>query len=90
MNRGAGTGLLGLGVVMAVIGAIMNYAITADAEGFSINTIGLIMLIAGIALAVVGIVLLAMGSSRRTTVHEDVHQTPHGTERIQDRRDSAL
>ena len=38
MNRGTGTGFLGLGIVLLIVGAIMRYAVTVTTEGFSINT----------------------------------------------------
>jgi hypothetical protein len=85
--RGAGTGLIGLGVVMGVIGAILKYAVSVDTTGFNINTIGLILLIAGIALFVIGVVVLALGSSRRSYSREDIHQTPTGQSRVEETRD---
>ncbi len=38
MYRGTGTGLIGLGVVLVVVGAILDYAVTATTSGLSINT----------------------------------------------------
>jgi hypothetical protein len=88
MNRSAGTGLLGLGIVMVVVGAILEFAVTANTQGFNINTIGLILLIVGIVAFVAGALTMVLGSSRRTTVREDVHTTPGGQERIAERQDS--
>lgn len=88
MYRGAGTGLIGGGVVMAVIGAILKYGVSVDTTGFNINTVGFILLVAGIVLFALGVLVLAIGGSRRSVVHEDVHHTPHGTERIEERRDN--
>src|SRR5881275_904094 len=53
MNRAAGTGLMALSVVMAVVGAILTYAVSVTTNGFSIHTVGLILLITGIVLFVV-------------------------------------
>jgi hypothetical protein len=88
MYRGAGTGLIALGAVMAVVGGIMRFAVSVSGSGFSIHTIGDILLIAGIVLFVVGILALALGSSRRTTIREDVQPTPGGGQsRIEERDD---
>ena len=87
MYRGAGTGLIGGGVVLAVIGAILKYAISVDTSGFNINTIGVILLIAGIALFVIGVIVIAAGGRRHTVVEEDVRETPSGASRVEERRD---
>ena len=36
MYKGTGTGLIGLGVVLVVVGAILDYAVTATTSGLSI------------------------------------------------------
>lgn len=51
--------MVGFGVVLAVVGAILKYAVDADTEGFDLNTAGDIMLWAGALLALVGIILYA-------------------------------
>ncbi len=85
MNNQAGSGLLGLGVVLAAIGAILDYAVTVQATGFNINEIGLIILIVGIVSFVVGLAVLALGSHNRTIVREDVRNVPGGQTRITER-----
>lgn len=88
MNRSTGTGLIGLGIVMGLIGAILYWAVSVETEGFNINTIGLILLLVGIVAFVVGLIAFAMGSSRRTTVREDLRTTPGGGhERVEERED---
>lgn len=88
MDRAAGTGLVGFGVVVAVIGAILKYAVSVSAtSGFSINTAGLILLIAGIVIFLIGVLALALGGRRRTTIREDVRATPQGQSRVQERDD---
>jgi hypothetical protein len=82
---------MGLGIVMIVIGAILDFAVSVDTEGFNINTIGLILLIVGIVAFVAGLAVFVMGSSRRTTVREDVRMTPGGgQERLAERQDSGI
>ncbi|MGH9102740.1 MAG: DUF6458 family protein [Acidimicrobiales bacterium] len=85
MTRQAGSGLMGLGVVVAAIGAILAFAVTAQAPGFSIHEIGIILLIVGIVTFVIALFLVvAGGSGRRTrsTVREDVRNTPQGHQRV--------
>ncbi|MEX2273999.1 MAG: hypothetical protein WEA10_00320 [Actinomycetota bacterium] len=83
MGKGAGSGLLGFGIVLTVVGAIMRFAITADSDGFNIETVGLILLFAGIAMAVIGLLLLVFGGRQSTTTRESVQQTPEGQQRVQ-------
>jgi uncharacterized membrane protein YgdD (TMEM256/DUF423 family) len=88
MNRAAGTGLMALAVVMIVVGAILEFAVSVTTSGFNINTIGMILLIVGIVLFVVSLVVLVTGSSRRSTLQEDVRSVPGGEQRIVEQRDN--
>jgi hypothetical protein len=45
--------------VLIALGAILYWAVTAEAEGFSINTIGLILLIVGIVGLVLTLIMTA-------------------------------
>ena len=88
MNRGTGTGLIGLGIVLMVVGAIMRFAIKVKTSGFNIHTAGVIILIAGGVIFLLGLAaLLYAGRNRTTMVREDVHTTPTGQERIEERQD---
>lgn len=87
MNRGSGGGLLGLAVVLVVIGAVMRFAVTVHTSGFNIHKVGDILLLVGIILAIVSVLLLVLGSKRRVTTRTDVHATPTGQERVQQRDD---
>ena len=91
MQKGAGTGLIGLGIILVVVGSILDFAVNVTTTGFNINTVGLILLIVGIASCLIGIVLFAMASSRQTMLRENVRMMPDGgQERIVQQRDSAL
>lgn len=79
-------GLLVFGVVLAVVGAIMKYAVTVTADGFNINTAGMIMLVVGIVAGVVGLGLVLAGRTSHTTTTERVLDTPSGQVRTQDTR----
>jgi len=85
MNRAAGTGLIGGGIALIVLGAILDFAVTVTTKGFNINTVGLILLIMGIVSFLTGVMVVAFGGRSRTTLREDVHSTPGGHERVQER-----
>lgn len=88
MDRSAGTGLAGFGVVLAIAGAVMRYAVTVrSTHNFNLHDAGLILLIAGIVLFAVGLLALLAGGRRRTTIREDVRATPEGQVRYERRND---
>jgi protein-S-isoprenylcysteine O-methyltransferase Ste14 len=87
MNRSSGGGLMGLAVVLVVVGAIMRFAVSVHTSGFNIHKIGDILLIVGIVLFLLSILVLVLGSRRRTTTRTDIHATPSGQERVQERQD---
>lgn len=88
MDRSAGTGLIGFGIVVAVAGAIMRYAITVrSSHNFNLYDIGLILLIAGIVLFALGLLVVLAGSRRRTMIRQDVRATPQGQVRYEQRDD---
>ena len=62
MNRGAGTGLIGLGIVFTVIGAILDWAVTVTTTGLNINSVGVILLVVGICSIVIGGAVFVAGS----------------------------
>ena len=66
MNRSAGTGMMVFGLVLIVLGAILDFAVNVTASGFNINTIGLILLIVGIVAFLAGLVVVMTASSRRS------------------------
>lgn len=57
---------LGTSTVLIAVGAIMRYAISAEGEGFDIRMIGTILMIVGIAGAMVTIGLYASSRGRRS------------------------
>lgn len=88
MDRGTGTGLIGLGIVLMVVGGIMRYAVKVHATGFNIHTAGIIVLIAGAVIFLLGLfTFLWAGRNRTTTVRQDVRSTPTGTESVEERQD---
>lgn len=78
MNRGVGTGAMAFGAVMAVLGAIMRYAIDVTTEGFNIHTAGIILLVVGIGVVLFGLIAMVLGAKSTTTRQESVESTPTG------------
>lgn len=70
MDRTRGTSVLILGIVLGAVGAIMYWAVNVRADGFNVNTAGLILFWVGVIVAIIGLILTFMGS-RSTTVHRD-------------------
>ncbi len=62
------TGGIGGSLFLIALGAILYWAVSVEAEGFSINTIGLILLIVG----VVGLVLTMLMTASATDGDRDV------------------
>ena len=87
MNRGSGTGLMVLGILLVVVGAVMRYAVTATATGFNIHQAGVILLLVGIGVVVVSLFVFALGGRSRTTTRTDIQQTPSGQARTERRND---
>ena len=87
MNRGAGGGLMALGIVLVVVGAIMRYAVTATTKGFNIHQAGVILLLVGIGVFVVSVLILALGGRSRSTTRTDIQQTRAGQARTEQRDD---
>jgi len=81
MSRGTGSGLLGFGIVLIVVGAIMRWAVTVNPDGFDVVTAGGILLVVGILAALAGLLLLILGGRRSITEREQITETPHGRER---------
>ena len=88
MNRGSG--LLGFGVVLVVVGAILEFAVTASAKGFNVHTVGVILLVVGAVSFVVGLALMVSGGSHRSITREATRNTPGGQERTVERKDNLL
>lgn len=84
MNRGAGTGFMGVGIALIVIGAIMRFAVTVTTSGFNIHTAGVIAMFVGAGCFVVGVLLFTLGGRQHSTVRDSVVETPAGQERIQE------
>lgn len=83
MNRSTGTGFMGVGIALIVIGAIMRYAVTVSTQGFNIHTAGVIAMLVGIVSFVVGLLMFTMGGHSRSTTRNSIVDTPTGQEHVQ-------
>jgi hypothetical protein len=72
------------GVVLGAIGAIMRFAVTVTTTGFNINVAGDILMVVGVGALLIGLILVIVGSSSRSTTEERVERTPGGEVRVAD------
>ena len=52
------------GVILIALGAIVRYAINFEVAGIEEDVIGLILMVAGAAVLVLGLIQMAMGQNR--------------------------
>jgi hypothetical protein len=71
------------GVILVIAGAIMRYAVTVKTRGFNIHDAGVILLLAGIGVTVIGLVVVLLGGRSRSTIRQDVRETPSGQQRTE-------
>lgn len=58
------TGGIGGSLFLIALGAVLYWAVSVEAEGFSINTIGLILLIVGVIGLVLTLIMTASTADR--------------------------
>jgi hypothetical protein len=88
MTKSTGTGHIGFGNVLMVIGAIMRFAVKVHTDGFNMHTGGVIVLIAGGLIFLIGLFAFFYADrNRTTTMRKDVSVTPTGQEVIEERTD---
>jgi hypothetical protein len=71
---------IGVGIILMAIGAVLSFAVTATANGIDINTIGIILMIAGGLGILLDLVIFAprrrdVGTDRGAPVDEVVTRT---------------
>jgi Domain of unknown function (DUF6458) len=62
---------LGTSIFLIAVGAILRYAVTATTSGISLPTVGLILMIVGIAGLVLSVLYMLTWSPRRRAVVRD-------------------
>lgn len=60
---------IGLGIVLLVIGAILAFAVNYTLSGIDVNTIGYILMAAGVLALLLGLVI---NTQRTNTTHREV------------------
>lgn len=63
---------LGTSIFLIAVGAILRYAVTATTSGISLPTVGLILMLVGIAGLLLSLLYMTAWSSRRGVVRERV------------------
>ncbi len=69
-----GAGGLVASIIAFAVGAVLDYAVTAnpDQHGFNVNKVGVILMIVGVAGAILSVIAMAIGNTRRhRTVVDD-------------------
>lgn len=70
---------IGSAIVLFVLGAILAFAVEFDLAGLDINTIGYILMIAGVVGGVIGLLLsMSRNRSRTTRTSQETHRTADG------------
>ena len=62
---------IGASIFLIAVGAILKYAVDVTVSGVEIQTIGLILMIAGAVGLIIGLFLLAQADRRRPVVYDD-------------------
>jgi hypothetical protein len=62
-----GAGGLVASIIAFAVGAVLDYAVTVnpDQHGFNVNKVGVILMIIGVVGAVLSVIAMAMGNTRR-------------------------
>jgi hypothetical protein len=80
---------IGVGIFLIAVGAILRYATNFDVQDVSVDTVGLILMIAGAAGLLLGFLQEMIWSDRakrRAVVEQPVVQEPVQRERVVERR----
>lgn len=59
---------IGTSIVLIAVGAILRFAVSVTAKGFSIHTIGLILMIVGIVGLIISVLWMSLWADRRRQV----------------------
>jgi beta-lactamase regulating signal transducer with metallopeptidase domain len=62
---------IGASIFLIAVGAILKYAVNATVSGIEIQTIGLILMVAGAVGLLIGLFLLTQADRRRDVVYDD-------------------
>jgi hypothetical protein len=62
---------IGASIFLIAVGAILKYAVDVTVQGVEIQTIGLILMVAGAVGLLIGLFLLTQADRRRPVVYDD-------------------
>jgi hypothetical protein len=62
---------IGTSIFLIAVGAILKYAVTADVSGVDINTVGVILMVAGVVGLLVSLFWMTIWADRRRRVVAD-------------------
>jgi Domain of unknown function (DUF6458) len=62
---------IGASIFLIAVGAILKYAVNASVSGIEIETVGLILMIAGVVGLVIGLFLLTQADRRRPAAYDE-------------------
>ena len=62
---------IGASIFLIALGAILKYAVNASVSGIEIETVGLILMIAGVVGLVIGLFLLTQADRRRPAAYDE-------------------
>lgn len=61
---------IGLGIVLIALGAILYWAVEIDIPGIEDNTLGMILMVAGVLALLLGLIMNAQRGRSKTVVEE--------------------
>lgn len=63
---------IGFGIFLFAVGAILVWALDFSVEWIALDTVGYILMVAGVVMVIIGVVLMARKRSSVTTQHTQV------------------
>lgn len=70
--------MIGLGLFLSAVGAILKFAVTTTLVGIDIQVVGVILLVIGILVTVFGIAQVVMENQRRPPSGPPAGRPPYG------------
>jgi Flp pilus assembly protein protease CpaA len=67
---------IGTSIFLIAVGAILKFAVTATVAGIEIQTVGVILMVAGAIGLVIGLFMFASARGRRDRVYYDDRRDP--------------
>ncbi|MBB4934228.1 putative membrane protein [Lipingzhangella halophila] len=62
---------IGVGIFLIVIGAVLRFGITADIAALDLDAIGIILMLAGLAVVLLTMILMVLRRDRQENVRSD-------------------